>query len=75
MPTTSLKERVERLETEVAQLKTALNTAKSLRTKNWRRAVDKFTGDADLLGVFAEARKLREADRSKARRKHRASKP
>ena len=60
-----LQRRVERLEAEVAELRTALGAGKD---SNWRRAVEKYAGDPDLLGVFAEAKKLREAERKLARR-------
>jgi hypothetical protein len=38
-------------------------------SKNWRRAVEKYAGDADLLAVFAEAKKLRDAERKKVRKR------
>jgi hypothetical protein len=65
-----LKKRVERLEAEVAELRTALVTGKD---RNWRRAVEKYAGDPDLLAVFAEAKKLREAERKMAHSKPRRS--
>jgi hypothetical protein len=60
----SLKARVERLEAEVAELRKALIPDRPA----WLRAVEKYAGDEDLLAVFAEAKKLREAERSKVRR-------
>lgn len=60
----NLKERVARLEAEVAELRAALNQDKR---PDWRRAVEKYAGDEDLLAVFAEAQKLREAERKKVR--------
>jgi hypothetical protein len=65
-----LKKRVERLEAQVADLQTALAVSKN---GDWRRAVEKYAGDADLLAVFAEAKKLREAERKAARGKSRRS--
>jgi hypothetical protein len=38
-------------------------------SKNWRRAVEKYAGDEDLLAVLAEAKKLRDAERKKVRRR------
>ena len=60
----NLKDRVARLEAEVAELRAALNQD---RRPGWRRAVEKYAGDEDLLAVFAEAKKLREAERKKVR--------
>jgi hypothetical protein len=61
-----LKQRVERLEAEVAELRTVLANGKD---RNWRRAVEKYAGDPDLLAVLAEAQKLRDAERKLARSK------
>jgi len=60
----TLKEPVERLESELAELREAV---RGDRSKDWRRAVEKYAGDADLQAVFAEAMKLRETDRERAR--------
>ena len=65
-----LKKRVERLEAQVADLQTALVASKG---GDWRRAVEKYAGDPDLLAVFAEAKKLREAERKVAHGKPRRS--
>jgi hypothetical protein len=62
----SLKERVERLESQLSKLQTSMQRE---RGKDWRRAVEKYAGDDDLLAVFSEAMKLREADRRRARAK------
>ena len=35
--------------------------------KTWQRAVEKYSGDADLQAVFSTAMKLREADRKRAK--------
>lgn len=60
-----LKQRVELLESQVADLQSAMSLTVS---KDWRRAVEKYTGDPDLLAVFAEAKKLREAERKEVRK-------
>lgn len=62
MPESQLERRVAKLERVVASLKTS-------RSKDWRRTIGMFTGDADMQRLFEEAMKLREADRAKARRK------
>jgi hypothetical protein len=65
---TTLKNRVESLELHVKRLQQQLDAAMGGRQKNWRAAVEKYTGDKDLQSVFAEAMKLREADRKRGRR-------
>lgn len=69
MATASLKDRVAALETEVAELKAMVRRTNGSRKKDWRRAVEKYAGDKGLLAIFAEAQKLREADRKKARQR------
>jgi hypothetical protein len=66
----TLKQRIERIESELAELRNAL---KRDRAPDWRRTVEKFAGDEDLQAVFAEAMKLREADRKRARARRRGS--
>lgn len=63
MAARNLKERIERLETEVARIQATISAAESTSKKDWRRAVERYAGDTDLLAVFAEAEKVREADR------------
>ena len=41
--------------------------------KDWRRTVGRFTDNPGMKELFAEAMKLREADRRKARRRPRIS--
>lgn len=60
----NLKDRVERLETQVSELQSLLQRE---RGKDWRRAVDKYAGDRDLHAVLAEAMRIREADRRRTR--------
>ena len=52
-----------RLEQELSQLK-----AHRGRDKDWRRTVGMFTDNPGMKELFADAMKLREADRRKARR-------
>ena len=65
MPPLSLEERVAVLERELSQLKSQPN---GRRDKDWRRTVGMFTDNPEMKELFAEAMKLREADRRKARR-------
>lgn len=67
MATNELKKRIELLETQVARIQSTLATAGVGDEKNWRRAVDKYLGDEDLLAALSEGTKLREAERKKAR--------
>lgn len=57
-----VKERIERLEVQVAELQLRLRQESG---KDWLRAVEKYAGDEDLQAVFHAAMKLREADRSR----------
>lgn len=61
----SLEQRVAALELEVSALKARPGNG---RVKDWRRTVGRFTDDREMQELFAEAMKLREADRRKARR-------
>jgi hypothetical protein len=65
MPPPSLEQRVAALEHEVSELKARPANG---RVKDWRRTVGRFTDDPGMKEIFAEAMKLREADRRKARR-------
>ena len=59
-----LSKRVENLERQVAEL-TARVSALGL-PPDWRRAVGMFAGDEIMKKIFAEGRKIREADRRRA---------
>jgi hypothetical protein len=63
-----LGKRVAALESRVTELQEEVRSARPPRQKDWRRAVEKYAGDPDLQSVFAEAMKLREADRKRARK-------
>lgn len=62
----TLTERVAALERQVAELQAAL--AKAFPAKDWQRTVGMFTGDEVMQQILAEGRKIRQADRDKARR-------
>ena len=63
----SLEERVAALEQQVAELKA--QHGDTLGKKEWRETIGMFTDDPGMQELFAEAIKLREADRKKARRR------
>ena len=63
-----LGKRVAALESRVTELQEEVRSARPPQQKDWRRAVEKYAGDADLQSVFTEAMKLREADRKRARK-------
>jgi hypothetical protein len=65
MPPPSLEQRVAALEQEVSELKARSGNG---RVKDWRQTVGRFTDNPEMKELFAEAMKLREADRRKARR-------
>jgi len=64
--------RLAALEARVTELQEEVRSARPSEQKDWRRAVEKYAGDADLQSVFAEAMKLREADRKRRRKPARA---
>jgi hypothetical protein len=69
----SLQKRVELLESQVAELQDQFRTSSRGRNKDWRSAIEKYAGDEDLQSVFAEAMKLREAERKRVRQGRRNS--
>jgi hypothetical protein len=64
MPPLSLEDRVTALEHELAHLKSRRVIG---REKDWRRTIGMFTDNPGMKELFAEALKLREADRKSAR--------
>jgi hypothetical protein len=60
-----LEERVAALEKQVAAL--IANPAATGHAKDWRRTRGVFTGDDLMKQVFEEGRKIREAERKRAR--------
>ena len=72
MKTLTIEQRVAVLEQELSELKARGGNG---RIKDWRRTVGIFTDNPGMKELFAEAMKLREADRSKARRRPRRKRP
>ena len=68
MASQNLEERVESLETQVAQLHDELRSVRT-RQRDWRRTIGAFTDDEGMQEILREAMRLREADRRKARSK------
>jgi hypothetical protein len=64
----ALEHRVAKLERELADLKAAL--AGGTRAKDWRSTLGMFSGDEVMKQIDEEARKIREADRERARRRY-----
>jgi hypothetical protein len=69
----SLEQRVAELERQVADLKRAFTNGE--RPKDWRRTIGMFAGDEVMKQIDEEARKFREKDRERARRRYAKSKP
>jgi hypothetical protein len=67
MSRATLEDRVAILERQVAELRAAGTGANG---KDWRRTVGMFAGDEQMKEILDEARKYREADRRKARRRY-----
>jgi hypothetical protein len=72
MKTLTIEQRVAVLEQELAELKARQGSG---RVKDWRRTIGLFTDNPGMKDVFAEAMKIREADRRKARRSLRGKRP
>ena len=66
MASRALEHRVAAREQELAALKVR---GRKGRQKDWRRTIGLFTDNPGMKELFAEAMKLREADRRKARRR------
>ena len=61
----TLEERVTALEKQLADLTVRLATLDG--AKDWRQAVGMFAGNEGMKQVFEEGRKIREADRKRAK--------
>lgn len=61
----ALEQRLATVEAELAELKRKVDEPRPV--KDWRATIGAFSGDDGMLEIFEEARKLREADRAKAR--------
>lgn len=66
MPQLSLEQRVAALERRWAEMQAG--NANGPGKNDWRQTVGMFTDDPGMLELFADAMKIREADRKKARR-------
>jgi hypothetical protein len=69
----TIEERVTALEKQVGVL--LADRAGSKRGKDWRRTRGAFTGDELMKKVFAEGRKIREADRKPAELRNAKKRP
>ncbi len=65
MAKTNLEQRVTALEAELRRLQESTEGSRAVSKDDWKLAVKKYAGDKDLRAVFAEAKKLREADRKR----------
>ncbi|MGO9467877.1 MAG: hypothetical protein ACLQIB_27325 [Isosphaeraceae bacterium] len=73
MPRATLEQRVAELERQVAAL--LASDGGTARAKDWRRTLGAFTGDDLMKQIFAEGRKIREAERKRARAGGRKARP
>ena len=69
MASSSLKTRVEILESQLARLADELQASRVAKAKDWRRTIGAFTNDEGMKNLLQGALRLREADRKKARSK------
>lgn len=70
MPEPTMKERLTTLEKQVSQMMSQMKSSE----RDWRKTIGMFSGDAEMKELFADALKLREADRRKTRRISKGSK-
>lgn len=63
----ALEQRLTAVEAELAELKRKVASPQPQR--DWRKTIGAFSGDDGMMEIFEEARKLRESDRAKARKK------
>jgi len=68
MVQSQIEDRLSALEREVSDLKRQLSNG--AKPKDWRSTVGMFTGDEIMKRIDEHARRYREADRRKARQKH-----
>jgi hypothetical protein len=67
MPDIALEKRVAAVEQQIAKI--LAQQASGSGQKNWQRTVGMFTDDPGMREHFAEAQRIREGDRKKAKRK------
>jgi hypothetical protein len=72
MKALTIEQRVAVLEQELTELKARRGNG---HVKDWRRTVGVFPDNSGMKELFAEAMKLREADRRKARRRQQKRRP
>lgn len=65
MPQLSLEERVATIERKLAEMQ--VGDGDRPGKNDWRQTVGMFTDDPGMLELFADALKIREADRKKTR--------
>jgi hypothetical protein len=63
MSQADLEQRVAALEKQMSALRA---DGAGVRRKDWQRTIGMFTGDEVMEQIFAEGRKIREADRRRA---------
>jgi hypothetical protein len=69
MSRVTLEQRVAALERQVGSM--LANQAEARRPNDWRRTRGAFTGDDLMRQVFAEGRRIREAERKRAQPRRR----
>jgi hypothetical protein len=67
MTVKELERRIAALEQQVKKLGSELAATNISHNRDWLATVEKYAGDEDLLSIFADAQKLREKDRQRAR--------
>jgi hypothetical protein len=67
----TLEQRFAVLEAQVDKLQEEIEATRTHQPKDWKRAIEKYGGDADLQAIFSAAMKLRQADRNRARQRPR----
>ena len=65
MPHPTLEQRLATLESQFQEFQNEQSRSSGVPSTGWRHAVEKYADDADLLSVFSEALKLREANRNR----------
>jgi hypothetical protein len=66
MSQSTLEHRLAALEQQVADLRTRIDTLN--HPDQWRSTIGMFAGDEVMKRIFEEGRKIRETERSKARK-------
>lgn len=67
MSQSTLEQRVAALEKKVAELSAV--TGNGQHEPSWTKTIGMFTDDPGMMEIFAEAMRIREADRKKARQR------